>query len=52
MNAILVNRDARSVLVNIGARTDHGEVQTDGGTFPGLREVGLTTVLLRLPRES
>ncbi len=52
MNAILVSRDARSVLVNIGARTDHGEVQTDGGTFPGLREVGLTTVLLRLPIES
>ena len=52
MNAILVTRDARSVLVNIGARTDHGEVQTDGGTFPGLREVGLTTVLLRLPIDS
>jgi hypothetical protein len=27
-------------------------VQTDGGTFPGLREVGLTTVLLRLPIDS
>ena len=52
MNAILVSRDARSVLVNIGARTDHGEVQTDGGAFPGLREAGLTTVLLRLPIES
>ena len=52
MNAILLTRDARSVLVNIGARTDHGEVQTDGGTFPGLREAGLTTVLLRLPIES
>jgi hypothetical protein len=52
MNAILLTPDARSILVNIGARTDHGEVQTDGGTFPGLREVGLTTVLLRLPIES
>src|SRR5436190_22311276 len=52
MNAILLSRDARSILVNIGARTDHGEVETDGGTFPGFREVGLTTVLLRLSTES
>jgi hypothetical protein len=52
MNAVLVSRDARSIFVNIGARTDHGEVQTDGGAFTGLREVGLTTVLLRLPIES
>jgi hypothetical protein len=52
MNAVLVSRDARSIFVNIGARTDHGEVQTDGGIFPGLRETGLTTVLLRLPIES
>lgn len=49
MNAIVVSRDAQSIFVNIGARTDHGEVQTDGGTFPGLREIGLTAVLLRLP---
>jgi len=52
MNAILPTLDSRSLLINIGARTDHGEVQTDGGTFPGLREVGLTTVLLRIPIDS
>ena len=49
MNAIVLSRDGESVFVNIGARTDHGEIQTDGGVFPGVREVGLTTILLRLP---
>ena len=49
MNAIVLSPDGKSVFVNIGARTDHGEIQTDDGAFPGLREVGLTTILLRLP---
>jgi hypothetical protein len=49
MNGIVLSLDGESVFVNIGARTDHGEIQTDGGLFPGLREIGLTTILLRLP---
>ena len=51
MNGIVLSPDGKSVFVNIGARTDHGEIQTDGGAFPGVREVGLTTILLRLPSD-
>ena len=49
MNAIALSPDGQSLFVNIGARTDHGEIQTDGGLFPGVREVGVTTIILRLP---
>jgi hypothetical protein len=49
MNGIVPSPDGKSVFVNIGARTDHGEIQTDGGVFPGVREVGVTTILLKLP---
>ena len=49
MNGIALSPDGKSIFVNIGARTDHGEIQDDGGEFPGTREVGLTTILLRLP---
>src|SRR5437867_7882481 len=41
-NGIVVSPDGRSVYVNSGSRTDHGEVQTSGGRYPGLREVALT----------
>lgn len=49
MNGVVVSPDGRSVLVNIGARTDHGEVLDHGGLFPGLREAGLTASLIQLP---
>lgn len=49
MNALALSPDEQSILVNIGARTDHGEVQSDGTRFPGVREVGLTAVILELP---
>ena len=48
-NGIAVSPDGRSVFVNSGSRTDHGEIQTSGGRYPGLREVALTAILLRLP---
>jgi len=51
MNAIVLSPDGKSTYVNIGARTDHGEVQSDGGLFPGLREAGLTTIILVLPAQ-
>ena len=48
-NAIAISPDNRFALVNSGARTDHGEVQDLGGQFPGMREVPLTSCILRLP---
>jgi glucose/arabinose dehydrogenase len=48
-NGIVVSPDGRFIYVNSGSRTDHGEVQTSGGRFPGLREVALTARIFRLP---
>ena len=48
-NGIVVSPDGRFVFVSSGSRTDHGEVQTSGGRFPGLREVPLTAKIFRLP---
>ncbi len=50
-NGIAVSPDGRFVLVNSGSRTDHGEIETSAGRFPGLREVPLTSVVLRLPSD-
>jgi len=36
-------------MLNSGSRTDHGEVQSAGGIYPGVREVGLTACILKLP---
>ena len=49
LNGIIVEPGDRSILVNSGSRTDHGEVQTAGGLFPNLRESGLTACIFRLP---
>ena len=48
-NGIVVSPDGRSVFVSSGSRTDHGEVQTSGGRFPGLRETPLTAKIFRFP---
>src|SRR5260370_4824410 len=48
-NGIAVSPDGRFVYVNSGSRTDHGEVQTSGGRYPGLRETALTARIFRLP---
>jgi glucose/arabinose dehydrogenase len=50
-NGIAVTADGRSVFVNSGARTDHGEIQTSAGRYAGLREVPLTALILRLPAD-
>lgn len=49
MNAVIVDPTGRFIYVNSGSRTDHGELQTAGGLFPGLRDVGLTACILKLP---
>lgn len=48
-NGIAVSPDNRYVFLNSGSRTDHGEVQSNQGAFPGLREVPLTSAIFRLP---
>jgi glucose/arabinose dehydrogenase len=48
-NGIAPSPDGRFVFVNSGSRTDHGEIQSSGGRYPGLREVPLTAVMLRIP---
>ncbi|MBI2948615.1 MAG: PQQ-dependent sugar dehydrogenase [Verrucomicrobia bacterium] len=48
-NGVVVSPDGNHIYVNSGSRTDHGEVQSGGGAFPGTREVPLTAKILRLP---
>ncbi len=49
MNAVTVSPDGQFLYVNSGSRTDHGEEQSYNGQFPGLREVPLTSAILRIP---
>jgi glucose/arabinose dehydrogenase len=48
-NGIVVSPDGASVFVNAGSRTDHGEVESNAGQFPGVRELPLTSAIFRLP---
>jgi len=50
-NSVVVSPDGGYLLVNSGSRTDHGEVQSAGGRFPGVREVPLTAKIFRLPAD-
>jgi Secretion system C-terminal sorting domain len=43
MSGIVLNRQGDSIYVNSGAATDHGEMHG------GFREVGLTSIILKLP---
>ena len=48
-NGIIVSPDGQYLYVNAGSRTDHGEVQSNGGLYPNLRDVPLTAKIFRLP---
>lgn len=48
-NDIIVPPGRDYIVVNSGARTDHGEVQHNNNNYPGQREVPTTAVLLKLP---
>jgi glucose/arabinose dehydrogenase len=48
-NGIAVSPDGAFVYLASGSRTDHGEEQTSGGRFPGLRETPLTARIFRVP---
>ena len=48
-NAIALSPDQKYLFINSGARTDHGEVQDNGGLFPGARDNALTSKVFRIP---
>ncbi len=52
VNALIVSPDNRTLFINSGSRTDHGEIQDGDGHFPGLRETALTAVILRVPTDA
>jgi glucose/arabinose dehydrogenase len=47
-NGIVVSPDDQWIYINGGSRTDHGEVEDNGGAFPDTREVALTSKVLRI----
>ena len=52
VNGLVVSPDNRSLFINSGSRTDHGEVQDGNRAFPDLRETALTSVVLRVPTDA
>jgi hypothetical protein len=48
-NAVAVSPDGKYIFVNSGARTDHGEIQDNGGLFPNARDNALTSKIFRFP---
>ena len=52
VNGLIVSPDNRSLFINSGSRTDHGEIQDGNGHFPGLRETALTAIVLRVPTDA
>lgn len=51
-NALEVSPDGKYIYVNSGARTDHGEVQDDGGLYPNARDNSLTSKIFRFPTDA
>lgn len=48
-NGIVVSPDGAWLYLNSGSRTDHGEVESNGGAFPDLRETAISSAILRIP---
>lgn len=51
-NALAASADGKYIYVNSGARTDHGEVQDNGGLYPGARDNALTSKVFRFPTDA
>ncbi len=51
-NGLAVAPNGKYLLLNSGSRTDHGEVESAGGVYKGLREIPLTTAIFRIPLDS
>ena len=50
-NALVISPDKKYIYVNSGARTDHGEVQDNGGAYPNARDNALTAKIFRFPSD-
>ena len=48
-NATVISPDGKYIFVNSGARTDHGEIQDNGGLYPNARDNALTAGIFRFP---
>ena len=48
-NALEISPDKKYIYVNSGARTDHGEVQDNGGLYPNARDNSFTAKIFRFP---
>jgi len=48
-NAMAISPDNKFIYVNSGARTDHGEIQDNGGAYPKARDNALTSKIFRFP---
>ncbi len=51
-NALEISPDGKYIYVNSGARTDHGEVQDNGGLYPNARDNALTAKIFRFPADA
>lgn len=51
-SCITANPTGDSLYFNSGSRTDHGEEQSNGGLYPGVREVPLTSAIFRISANS
>jgi glucose/arabinose dehydrogenase/mono/diheme cytochrome c family protein len=51
-NALAISADGKYIYVNSGARTDHGEVQDNGGLYPNARDNALTSKIFRFPADA
>lgn len=51
-NAIVLSPDQKTLYVNSGSRTDHGEVHSVDGLYPNTREVALTAKLFQVPADT
>ncbi len=44
--------DHQFLYFSSGSRTDHGEIQSNNGMYPGMREIPLTSAIFRIPANS
>jgi len=51
MSGLAVSPDGQFLFLNSGSRTDHGEIESTSGVYPGLRDTALTAKVLRLPAQ-
>lgn len=51
-NAMVISPDSKYIYVNSGARTDHGEIQDNGGAYPKARDNALTSKIFRFPADA